>query len=602
MSDKTTGQGPAAPRQPIVAVLGHVDHGKTTMLDRIRSLGAREDRQASIAERESGGITQHIGATEIPSKLLNDLCAPLIGEKFHSSGLLFIDTPGHAAFNGLRARGGSLADLAVLVIDILDGFKPQTEESIRLLIEAKTPFIVAATKIDRIHGWKCKSNRPFVQSLPKQKDGPRSILDEKIWALIGDLASHGINADLYTRNEDMRNVVSIIPCSARDHEGIQDLLAIIVGLANAFLLDQLGVKNGGGARGTVLEVKDAKGMGRVCDVILSSGELNQGDRIILASESGIIETHVRGMFRPRGMSEMRDAGDRWDDVRSCKAACGVRLLAPNLNEIIPGSLMVSVGSDDDRKEKEAEVLHSSTSTIKTASKGIVIRGDSLGSIEALAAELTNTNAKVVFAGVGQVTRKDIRRAKINEDPLNRAILAYGSIIRQEIRDDAMNEGIEIIEGNIIYQLIDELITWRKERKEALQNDGTTPSIYPAEIFVLKNHIFRRSGPAVVGVRIRSGRIKVGQRLIRMNGEYIGKIRSIRTDETSHDSASAGDELAIAIEGGIVGRNIEEEDHILADLTSAQARMLGGGSVDEGTKLALEVICSIHRKNDHFWGR
>ena len=164
-------------RQPIVAVLGHVDHGKTSLLDHIRSLGTQ--RQASVMDREAGGITQHIGATEVPSVLLNDLCGPLLGGKsFDSPGLLFIDTPGHHSFSTLRSRGGSLADIAILVVDLREGLRPQTIESIRILKNSKTPFVVAGNKVDRIHGWKCTRGRPMAMSLRSQTKEAMGFFDQ----------------------------------------------------------------------------------------------------------------------------------------------------------------------------------------------------------------------------------------------------------------------------------------------------------------------------------------------------------------------------------------------------------------------------------------
>jgi len=135
-------------RSPIVSVLGHVDHGKTTLLDYIRG--------STIADKEAGGITQHIGATEIPIDTLNEIGGDFISRlsiKDTIPGLFFVDTPGHAAFTSLRKRGGALADLAILIVDINEGFKPQTIEAINILKMYKTPFIVAANKMDRLFGW-----------------------------------------------------------------------------------------------------------------------------------------------------------------------------------------------------------------------------------------------------------------------------------------------------------------------------------------------------------------------------------------------------------------------------------------------------------------
>jgi len=135
-------------RQPIITVLGHVDHGKTTLLDKIR--------KTAIAAKEAGGITQAIGTTEIPTNVIKTLCGKLLERfkiKLIISGLLFIDTPGHEAFTTLRKRGGSIADLAILVIDINEGIMPQTIESLEILKVSRIPFIIALNKIDRIKGW-----------------------------------------------------------------------------------------------------------------------------------------------------------------------------------------------------------------------------------------------------------------------------------------------------------------------------------------------------------------------------------------------------------------------------------------------------------------
>ena len=182
-------------RQPIVAVLGHVDHGKTSILDHIRSLGI--DSQSSVMAREAGGITQHIGATEIPSELLNEVCGNLLGgKKFHSPGLLFIDTPGHHSFTALRSRGGALADIAILVIDVLEGCQPQTLESIRILKQQKTPFVLALNKVDRIHGWECKFNRSTAHSMKNQSKEALALFEQKFWELVGKLSEQGFNVDL----------------------------------------------------------------------------------------------------------------------------------------------------------------------------------------------------------------------------------------------------------------------------------------------------------------------------------------------------------------------------------------------------------------------
>jgi translation initiation factor 5B len=160
-------------RQPIVSVLGHVDHGKTSLLDYIRG--------STVAAREAGAITQHIGATEVPINAIYNVCGELLkGKKFTLPGLLFIDTPGHHAFTTLRIRGGSLADIAILIVDINEGFKPQTYESLRILKQYKTPFIVVANKIDAISGWQ-KTDGIAKNRINNQRVNVKNIFEEKIY-------------------------------------------------------------------------------------------------------------------------------------------------------------------------------------------------------------------------------------------------------------------------------------------------------------------------------------------------------------------------------------------------------------------------------------
>src|SRR2546422_69163 len=243
----------ASIRQPIVSVLGHVDHGKTTLLDRIRGTG--------VAGREAGGITQHIGATEVPLAAILEMCGDLVqGRSFQIPGLRFIDTPGHVAFSTLRARGGALADLAVLVIDVNEGFRPQTIESLNILRRYKTPFVVAANKIDMVPGWRKHEGQPFVRSNQDQPESTREELDRRMYELVGRLFEHGFSADRYDRIEDFTTNLAVIPVSAKFGEGIPDLLLTLIGLAQRFLEEQLATAEGP-AVGTILQVEEEKGLG-----------------------------------------------------------------------------------------------------------------------------------------------------------------------------------------------------------------------------------------------------------------------------------------------------------------------------------------------------
>ena len=592
-------------RQPIVAVLGHVDHGKTSVLDYIRSLG--QDRQSSVMAREAGGITQHIGATEVPAKLLNELCSPLMGGKeFLSPGLLFIDTPGHHSFSTLRTRGGSLADIAILVIDIMEGCQPQTLESIRILKQAKTPFVVCANKMDRIHGWSTEHGRSAAESMNDQDANAKGLFDQKFWNLVGQFGEQGFNLDLYNKITDFTKDIALVPCSAKEGEGLQDLLAVTIGLAERFLEEQLSDVVGA-TEGTVLEMKDERGLGKTLDVILYRGGISKGDEIAIATETGAKITRVRGLFRPRGMSEMRDAGDRWDAIDNVEAAAGLKLAAPDLEGVLAGTTLRVLPKDEVLREAAIQATtDESKISIELDDEGIVIKSDTLGGLEALAFELRSLDPPVPIrsAGIGPVNKRDLRTAENAADPLHRAILAFNTSVQVETAEDIEKEdsGVVHFGSEVIYHILDQFDEWSVERKQELEDEKREQIVYPGKLLILKDHIFRRSGPAVVGVRILGGRLHIGQRLLTLDGTKIGQVKSIRTGDNSHKEAKQGDEVAVAIEGATVGRGIDEEDILLVDVPASHARRLRKLELTNVEQEVLEELTALHRKDDHFWGR
>ncbi|MEE2811608.1 MAG: translation initiation factor IF-2 [Candidatus Thermoplasmatota archaeon] len=592
-------------RQPIVAVLGHVDHGKTSVLDYIRSLG--HNRQSSVMAREAGGITQHIGATEVPAKLLNELCSPLMGGKeFLSPGLLFIDTPGHHSFSTLRTRGGSLADIAILVVDIMEGCQPQTLESIRILKQAKTPFVVCANKMDRIHGWRTEHGRSAAESMKDQDAQAKGLFDQKFWDLVGQFGELGFNLDLYSRISDFTKDIAMVPCSAKEGEGLQDLLAVTIGLAERFLEEQLSDVVGA-TEGTVLELKDERGLGKTLDVILYRGEISKGDEIVIATEAGAKITRVRGLFRPRGMSEMRDAGDRWDAIDNVEAAAGLKLAAPDLEGVLAGTTLRVLPEDEELREAAIQATtDESEISIELDDEGIVIKSDTLGGLEALAFELRSLDSPVPIrsAGIGPVNKRDLRAAENASDPLHRAILAFNTSVQVETAEEIEKEDSRVIHigSDVIYHILDQFDEWSVNRKQELEDEKREQIVYPGKLLILKDHIFRRSGPAVVGVRILGGRLHIGQRLLTLNGTKVGQVKSIRTGDNSHKEAKQGDEVAVAIEGATVGRGIDEEDILLVDVPASHARKLRKLDLTNVEQEVLEELTALHRKDDHFWGR
>ena len=591
----------AGRRQPIVAVLGHVDHGKTSLLDHIRSLG--KDARASVMDREAGGITQHIGATEVPSDILNALCAPLLGGKtFDSPGLLFIDTPGHHSFSTLRSRGGSLADIAILVVDVMEGARPQTIESLRVLKEAKTPFVIAANKIDRIHGWHSEHDRSMAEAMSDQSKEAMGLFEQRYWELVGQFAEHGFNIERYDRVTDFTKDIALVPLSAREGEGIQDLLTVVIGLAERYLAEQLTDIEGSG-EGTVLEMKEERGLGKTLDVILHRGSIEKGDEIVLVTDDGGRATRVKGLFTPRGMSEMRDAGNRWDASDAAHAASGLKISAPDLDGVLAGTTLRVVHNDAERTEALAVAHEESKLSIELEEEGVCIKADTVGGLEALAKELNAIEVPIRMASIGQVSRRDIRNTEAASNPLHRVIMAFST----DILPDAITEvesseaGAKHIGSDIIYRILEEHEEWIEQRTHELEEASREQVVYPARILLLPDHTFRVSKPAVVGVRVVAGRIHVGQYLLKEE-RRIGRIKSIRSGENSMREAMQGDEVAVAIEGVTVGRQIDEGDSLLVDVPESHAKKLRKMELTAAEQDVFDELLAIHRKDDHFWGR
>ncbi|MBJ64055.1 MAG: translation initiation factor IF-2 [Euryarchaeota archaeon] len=590
-------------RQPIVSVLGHVDHGKTSVLDHFRSLGS--ERQASVMDREAGGITQHIGATEVPADILNETCSAMTGGKdFNSPGLLFIDTPGHHSFTSLRSRGGALADIAILVVDIMEGLQPQTIESLRILRDKKTPFVVAANKIDRIHGWRTTKGRSFIESWSNQREDVQQLFDERYWKILGQFSEHGFNIERYDKIRDFKSNLAMVPCSAKDGEGLQDLLTVTVGLAERFLEERLRDTLGDG-EGTVLEMKDERGLGKTIDVILNRGELKIGDSITLVSQDGPFTTHIKGMFRPKGMAEMRDAGDRWESCEKAVAACGLKIVAPNLENVLAGTTLRQTNSDSARANAEKEAYKEAKISVDTAEDGVVIKADTVGGLEALAFELEKMEIPIRMATVGPVNKRDIITSQCAEDPLNQVILGFSVKGNSEVQSKLMGPDAEVkfISADIIYRILEEFEDWREKTKLDIDAAARENLVYPGHLLYLRDHTFRNKGPAIVGMRVLGGRVHVGQRIMKLDGTPIGQIKSLRS-RSSEDvkQGHQGEELAVAVMGPTVGRQIEEGDEFWVDIPSSHAKRLRKIDLTPIEEEILEEITRLHRKQDHFWGR
>ena len=576
-------------RQPILSVLGHIDHGKTTLLDYIRG--------STVTEREAGKVTQHIGATEIPNEKIYEMCGPMLPRKrLDIPGLLFIDTPGHRAFTSLRERGGAIADLAILVIDINEGVKSETKESIEILKKYRTPFIIAANKIDLIDGWH-SSSKPFLRSYEEQSEYGRDGLDKKFYELIAQLYDAGVPTERYDKIKDFTKNFAAVPISAKSGEGIPDLLMTLIGIAQKFLKGKLEIKKVDG-EGSILEVREEKSLGLTLNIVLYDGVLRKGDRIAIASISKEpIKTRIKALFLPSPMSEMRDKKTRFREVDEVKAACGVKIIPQDKYDIIPG-MPFKVYTKEETSLQDMRILVD----LNLDSEGVVIRADTMGSIEAIFYELKQLqNYKVMKAEVGDVSRKDVVECASNENPKYRTILAFNVKVLDEARQESKRSKIEIIGSNLLFDLINRYEEFVKLKEEEIERAKRGELTYPASLKVLQGYVFRLSKPAIVGTRITGGVLTPGRMLINSDGEKVGKIACIQSTGKNLKEARLNEEVAISVDKGVVGKNLKEEEILYADMNERSAReLLNSESLTFDESETLQKIVEIKRKKEPFW--
>jgi translation initiation factor 5B len=581
-------------RQPLVSVMGHVDHGKTSLLDAIRG--------TTVVEREAGRITQHIGATEVPIETIYEICGKLIGDrKFRVPGLLFIDTPGHHSFTTLRSRGGALSDLAILVIDINEGLKPQTVESINILKRTKTPFVIALNKIDALNGWRPGRNRPFITGFREQHEEVQRTLDERLYAIAGRLFDHGFSADRYDKVIDFTKNVAMVPVSAKHSEGIADLLLVLVGLAQKFLEENLRTEEGA-AEGTVLEIKEEKGLGATLDLILYKGTLNRGDTVAVGSTNGKpIVTKIKAILRPKPLDEIRSPQEKFNSVKSAGAAAGLKISAPGIEDALAGSMLKVIGQGESAEEVIREIEQESKATVELSDDGVVLKADAIGSLEAIAFECKNAGIPIKNAEVGDISRHDVVEASALTDPLHRIIFGFNVDVLPDAKDEIVKTGLTVLQSDIIYKLIEDYEKWAAKRKTDLEKDRRKEVVFPAKVKVLPGCVFRVSKPAIVGMRVLGGKLRSGEGLLREDGKEVGSIRSIQSDNKSISEAIMGQEIAVAIEGATVGRQLDENDVLYVDIPEGHVKKLGDYELTFEEKEALQKVIELKRKEKPFWG-
>lgn len=589
-------------RAPIVCILGHIDHGKTSILDYIRG--------TVVQQREAAGITQHIGASYFPTedikKFLSKSKQEFAEKEIKLPGILVVDTPGHAAFMNLRRRGGAVADIAILVIDVTAGTMPITWESVRILRERKTPFVIAANKIDRISGWKSKKDADFLDSYNSQKSHVRDFLDEKLLEIVGNFLEEGFKGiDRYDKIRDFTKKIAIVPTSAKTGEGISTLLMILMGLVQQFLTENLQFSEGP-AKGVVLEVKKEKGQGVTMDVLIYDGIINKGDDFIVGGLEKPIKSKVRALLRPKPLDEIRDPRQKFDSENLVSAASGIKILAPNIDDVVAGSPFRTIidPSNEDIVYKEIEDEVQSI-RIKTDKAGVVLKADTLGSLEALENHFTKNGVKISIADVGPIKKEDVMNANIVKylDPYSAAVLGFNVSILPEAREQATIDNIRIFTNDVIYRLLEDFIAYSETRKAEDTAKGLSELILPAKLKMLPDFIFRNSNPAVFGVHVEAGTLLPKVPLITDQGKKVRRIHQIQDKGKTLEKANKDSEVAISIRGIEIGRDLGKDEILFVSVPESHVRQLMGKFINELTadqKEALKEYIILMRKSTHPW--
>ncbi|VEU24032.1 DEKNAAC105154 [Brettanomyces naardenensis] len=574
---KESGKSSSDLRSPICCILGHVDTGKTKLLDKIR--------QTNVQGGEAGGITQQIGATYFPVDALRHKTAVM--QKYERltydvPGLLVIDTPGHESFTNLRSRGSSLCNIAILVIDIMHGLEQQTLESIRLLRERKAPFVVALNKIDRLYGWEATPNNAFRDSFTRQSSTVQAEFESRLSDIKLQLSEQGLNSELYFKNSNMARYVSIVPTSAVTGEGVPDLLWLLLELTQKRMSKQL--KYLSDVQATILEVKVIEGLGTTIDVVLSNGILHEGDRIVLCGMNGPIATNIRALLTPPPARELRIKSE-YVHHKEVKAALGVKISANDLEKAVAGSRLLVVGPGDDEEVLKDEVMDDLTGlldSVDPTGTGVVVQASTLGSLEALLDFLKDMKIPVISIGLGPVYKRDVMKATmmLEKAPEYAVMLCFDVKIDKEAEQYAEEQNIKMFNANVIYHLFDEFTAYQQQLLEKKREENKDKAIFPCIMKTIQ--IINKRNPMIIGVDVVDGVLKLGTPIgtVKLDPATnqkvklpLGKVVSMEVNHQPRDEVRKGDTnagVAIRLEAGSSqptwGRHVDENDPLYSMLT------------------------------------
>jgi len=592
-----------ATRKVLVTVLGHVDHGKTSLLDKIRA--------TVVASGEAGAITQAIGVSAIPIETIQKICGKLldaIKQNLTVPGLLTIDTPGHAAFTSLRKRGGSLADIAILVVDIDEGFKPQTVESIEILKAQKVPFIVAANKIDLIPHWQHNPTKFFMENVNALHQEVQGEFEKRVYDLVAQFQEHGLQAERFDRVEDYTKQIAIIPVSAQTGQGIPELLMVLTGLAQKYFEKVLKIEETGPAKGTILEVKEEKGLGTTLNAIIYNGQLKVNDTLVIGSIEEPIVVKVRALLEPAELAEMRDVKSKFKNVKEVHAATGVKIVAPGLDSAMAGMPLRSCSNKEEEiataknevQEEVGEIVVENEDT-----DGVIIKADTIGGLEALRTLLQEKNIPISSSSLGDITKKDISKLETirDKDVFQGVILGFNVKVPTDIADILTAKRLKVITHDIIYQTIEEYEKYVETLTRDIELEELSKLVRPCKFAILKGYTFRQNNPAIVGVEIEIGKIKTGDPIMNIEGKLITQVKSMKDGKENVTVAEQGKQVAMAMGGVTVGRQIEEGDFLYSDIPEDDFVKLKHMKKHLSTREIniLKEIAEIKRRTNPVWG-
>lgn len=564
-------------RNLICTFVGHVDHGKSSIIEYVSG--------TSILKHEPGLITQKIYATTVDVDVIKKITKDLIKKEIKIPGFIFLDTPGHASFTNLRKRGGNLADIAVLVIDVKEGLKPQTLEAIEILKHYKTPFVISANKIDLISGYR-QNNKFLIENINSQSEYFKKELENKIYSIVGKLSEINLISERFDRVEDYTKQIAIVPSSAKTGMGIPELLLVLIGLAQKYLERELEIDVNKPGRGTVLEIREERGIGKILDCIIFDGHINKDDTIVIGSIEKPVTTKIKGLFLKKNKNL---------SVNSIKAASNIKILLVNDEDIYAGMPFIVANKNLEKVRSEIqkeveEVL------IQVDKEGVIVKADSLGSLEALISLLKEKNIKIKKAYIGDISKKDISEAASEKEKINRVILAFN------VKQLEKTTEVKIFNSDVIYKITEQYEDWYEKEKSKSRSEELKNLTRPCKIYLMPGYVFRQSNPAVLGVEVLGGTLKPGTHLMK-EGKEITEVKSIQEQGKNIPEAEKGKEVAVSFLKVMVGRQINSGDILYSSINEEEFRKLKKlkAFLSNDEINVLKEIAAIKRKTSQMWG-